>query len=154
MSPGQDASAIDVEDLAGDVPRPVGQQKTDRERNVVAGAAQLGAGVERDGSGNGQPANDVAEVAASIGSGLARDGSDPRVLSMVLAGGEGKRLIVVGDRVLVKIEEGEDRTKVGLYLPPTAMDSQAVQGGTIIATGPGLPMPEEITACSPAKSGR
>ena len=55
---------------------------------------------------------------------------------------KGKRLIVVGDRVLVKIEEGEDRTKVGLYLPPTAMDSQAVQGGTIIATGPGLPMPD------------
>lgn len=53
-----------------------------------------------------------------------------------------KRLIVVGDRVLVKIEEGEDRTKVGLYLPPTAIDSQAVQGGTIIATGPGLPMPD------------
>ncbi|MBA3579122.1 MAG: co-chaperone GroES [Gemmatimonadaceae bacterium] len=55
---------------------------------------------------------------------------------------KGKRLIVVGDRVLVKIEEGEDRTKVGLYLPPTAIDSQAVQGGTIIATGPGLPMPD------------
>lgn len=53
-----------------------------------------------------------------------------------------KRLIVVGDRVLVKIEDGEDRTKVGLYLPPTAIDSQAVQGGTIIATGPGLPMPD------------
>lgn len=55
---------------------------------------------------------------------------------------KGKRLIVVGDRVLVKIEEGEDRSKVGLYLPPTAIDSQAVQGGTIIATGPGLPMPD------------
>lgn len=53
-----------------------------------------------------------------------------------------KRLIVVGDRVLVKAEEGEERTKVGLYLPPTAMDSQAVQGGHIVATGPGLPMPD------------
>lgn len=53
-----------------------------------------------------------------------------------------KRLIVVGDRVLVRPEEGEDRTKVGLYLPPTAVDSQAVQGGRIIATGPGLPMPD------------
>jgi co-chaperonin GroES (HSP10) len=53
-----------------------------------------------------------------------------------------KRLIVVGDRVLVRPEEGEDRTKVGLYLPPTAMDSQAAQGGRIVATGPGLPMPE------------
>lgn len=53
-----------------------------------------------------------------------------------------KRLIVVGDRVLVKAEEGEERTKVGLYLPSTAMDSQAVQGGHIVATGPGLPMPD------------
>ena len=48
-----------------------------------------------------------------------------------------KRLIVVGDRVLIQPEEGEDRTKVGLYLPATAMDSQAVQGGTVVATGPG-----------------
>lgn len=53
-----------------------------------------------------------------------------------------KRLLVVGDRVLVKGEEGEERTKVGLYLPPTAMESQAVQGGHIIATGPGNPMPD------------
>ena len=52
-----------------------------------------------------------------------------------------KELIVVGDRVLVKLEEGEERTKVGLYLPSTAIDSQAVQGGTIVATGPGQPMP-------------
>ncbi len=53
-----------------------------------------------------------------------------------------KRLIVVGDRVLVKSEDGEERTKVGLYLPSTAIDSQAVQGGNIVATGPGLPMPD------------
>ena len=52
-----------------------------------------------------------------------------------------KELIVVGDRVLVRVEEGEDRTKVGLYLPPSALDSQAVQGGRIVATGPGTPMP-------------
>ena len=48
-----------------------------------------------------------------------------------------KRLIVVGDRVLIQPEEGEDRTKVGLYLPATAMDSQAVQGGIVVATGTG-----------------
>ncbi|MEP6692425.1 MAG: co-chaperone GroES family protein [Gemmatimonadaceae bacterium] len=54
----------------------------------------------------------------------------------------GKELIVVGDRVLVSVEEGEDRTKVGLYLPPTAVDAQQVQGGRIEATGPGLPMPD------------
>jgi co-chaperonin GroES (HSP10) len=53
-----------------------------------------------------------------------------------------KQLIVVGDRVLVKPEEGEERSKVGLYLPSTALDTQAVQGGRIIATGPGTPMPD------------
>jgi co-chaperonin GroES (HSP10) len=56
-----------------------------------------------------------------------------------------KQLLVVGDRVLVRLEEGEERTNVGLYLPPTAVDNQAVQGGTIVATGPGLPMPSPDT---------
>ncbi len=57
-----------------------------------------------------------------------------------------KRLIVVGDRVLIQPEEGEDRTKVGLYLPATAVDNQAVQGGTVLATGPGnaLSAPTEV----------
>ena len=53
-----------------------------------------------------------------------------------------KKLVVVGDRVLVSPEEGEERTNVGLYLPPTAVDRQAVQSGRIIATGPGTPLPE------------
>jgi chaperonin GroES len=53
-----------------------------------------------------------------------------------------KQLIVVGDRVLVKVEDGEQRSNVGLYLPPTAIDSQAVQGGNIVSTGPGLALPD------------
>ena len=52
-----------------------------------------------------------------------------------------KELLVVGDRVLIRVEEGEERTKVGLYLPATAQDSQQVQGGVIEATGPGQPLP-------------
>jgi chaperonin GroES len=57
-----------------------------------------------------------------------------------------KRLIVVGDRVLIQPEEGEDRTKVGLYLPASAIDNQAVQGGKVLATGPGTAVsaPTEI----------
>lgn len=51
-----------------------------------------------------------------------------------------KKLVVVGDRVLIAPEEGEERTNVGLYLPPTAIDRQAVQSGRIIATGPGTPL--------------
>lgn len=54
-----------------------------------------------------------------------------------------KQLLVVGDRVLITPEEGEEqRTRVGLYLPPTAIDTQAVQSGLIVATGPGTPLPD------------
>ncbi len=51
-----------------------------------------------------------------------------------------KKLVVVGDRVLIVPEEGEERTRVGLYLPATAVDALAVQGGRVLATGPGTPM--------------
>jgi chaperonin GroES len=51
-----------------------------------------------------------------------------------------KHLIVVGDRILIAPEEGEDRSRVGLYLPPSAVDAQAVQAGTVVATGPGTPV--------------
>lgn|SRR5512134_1219668 len=53
-----------------------------------------------------------------------------------------KHLVVVGDRVLITPEEGEGRTNVGLYLPATALESRQVQGGRIVATGPGTPMAE------------
>ncbi|MCK5449086.1 MAG: co-chaperone GroES [Gemmatimonadetes bacterium] len=64
-----------------------------------------------------------------------------------------KRLIVVGDRILVSPEEGEARTRVGLYLPPTAVDKREVQGGTVIATGPGTPVsaPTELDDEEPWK---
>ena len=48
-----------------------------------------------------------------------------------------RQLMVVGDRVLIAPEEGEDRTRVGLYLPATAIDTQQVQSGVIVAVGPG-----------------
>lgn len=51
-----------------------------------------------------------------------------------------RKLIVVGDRILIEPEEGEERSKVGLYLPATAVDNQAVQAGTVVATGPGTPI--------------
>lgn len=51
-----------------------------------------------------------------------------------------KQLIVVGDRILISPEQGEDRTRVGLYLPASAVDNQAVQGGTVVASGPGTPI--------------
>lgn len=55
-------------------------------------------------------------------------------------GSERKHLIVVGDRLLIAPEEGEERSRVGLYLPASAVDAQAVQAGTVVATGPGTPI--------------
>ena len=47
---------------------------------------------------------------------------------------------MVGDRVLIEPEGGEGRSKVGLYLPASAVDNQSVQGGRVLAVGPGTPI--------------
>ena len=52
------------------------------------------------------------------------------------------RLVVVGDRVLIEPDEGEDRTEVGLYLPRWAVEKESVQAGRIVACGPGIPVPD------------
>lgn len=52
-----------------------------------------------------------------------------------------KELIVVGDRVLIRIEEVEERTEVGLSLPPTAVEKESVQSGKVEEVGPGIPLP-------------
>ena len=53
-----------------------------------------------------------------------------------------RKLLVVGDRVLISPDEGEERTKVGLYLPQTVLDKESVQSGRIVETGPGTPLPD------------
>lgn len=52
-----------------------------------------------------------------------------------------KELLVVGDRVLIEPEEGEQRTKVGLLLPAGAVEKEEVRGGRVVALGPGSPLP-------------
>ncbi|SVE09002.1 uncharacterized protein METZ01_LOCUS461856, partial [marine metagenome] len=52
-----------------------------------------------------------------------------------------KELIVVGDRVLLRLDEQEQRTEVGLYLPPTALEKENVQSGRVEEVGPGIPLP-------------
>lgn len=53
-----------------------------------------------------------------------------------------RRLIVVGDRVLIEPDAGEDRTEVGLYLPRWAVEKESVQVGRVVACGPGIPVAE------------
>jgi co-chaperonin GroES (HSP10) len=52
-----------------------------------------------------------------------------------------KQLLVVGDRVLVRPEKSEGMTKVGLYLPPGVVEKEEVRSGSIVAIGPGQPLP-------------
>ena len=54
---------------------------------------------------------------------------------------DNKRLFVVGDRVLVTPIKGEERTRVGLYLPSAAVERTEVQSGRIVEVGPGIPVP-------------
>ena len=53
-----------------------------------------------------------------------------------------RRIIVIGDRVLVKQEDLEDRTEVGLYLPQTVVEKEEIQSGRVVLTGPGIPLPQ------------
>ena len=52
-----------------------------------------------------------------------------------------RTLLVVGDRVLMRLETGEERTDSGLILPQTVADRAQVQSGIVAAIGPGVPMP-------------
>lgn len=51
------------------------------------------------------------------------------------------KIIMVGDRVLVKPKNPTQQTKSGLYLPPTALERENVQTGYVIKAGPGFPIP-------------
>lgn len=51
-----------------------------------------------------------------------------------------KKLIVVGDRVLIKKSKNSERTKTGLLLPPGISEKEEIQSGYIIKTGPGYPL--------------
>lgn len=52
-----------------------------------------------------------------------------------------RKLIVVGDRVLVRPEEGESMTNAGLILPASVADRDEVQTGRVLAVGPGMALP-------------
>ncbi len=56
-----------------------------------------------------------------------------------------KKLIVIGDRVLIRPSKPDERTATGLYLPPGVQEKEKVQQGFVIKTGPGyaIPLPVE-----------
>jgi len=52
-----------------------------------------------------------------------------------------KKLIVVGDRVLIRPTKQSDKTSSGLYLPPGVQEKEKIQSGYVIKVGPGYPLP-------------
>lgn len=54
------------------------------------------------------------------------------------------KLIVIGDRLLIKPLKENDRTESGLYLPPGVKEKEKVQQGYVIKTGPGYAIPVPV----------
>lgn len=52
-----------------------------------------------------------------------------------------KKIIVVGDRVLIRPGRQADKTESGLYLPPGVQEKEKIQTGYVIKVGPGYPLP-------------
>jgi chaperonin GroES len=52
-----------------------------------------------------------------------------------------KQMIIVGDRVLLQLDDEQDKTKSGLYLPPSVREKEKVAIGRVVKVGPGYPVP-------------
>ena len=52
-----------------------------------------------------------------------------------------KEMFVVGDKILLEADDGQDKTKSGLYLPPSVREKEKVAMGRVVKVGPGYPIP-------------
>jgi len=52
-----------------------------------------------------------------------------------------KKLIVVGDRVLIRPAKESEKTDSGLYLPSGVQEKEKIQKGFVIKVGPGYSLP-------------
>ena len=62
-----------------------------------------------------------------------------------------RKLIVVGDRVLIRPKKSPEKTDSGLYLPPGVQEKERVQTGYILKVGPGYPIPMPMEEDEPWK---
>lgn len=58
------------------------------------------------------------------------------------------KLIIIGDRILIKPQSDREKTDSGLYLPPGVMEKEKVRSGYVMKVGPGyaIPIPTEDEA--------
>ena len=62
------------------------------------------------------------------------------------------KLIMVGDRVLIKSRTPQEMTSSGLYLPPGVQEKEKIQQGYVVKVGPGYPIPAINEADEPWKN--
>lgn len=63
-----------------------------------------------------------------------------------------QKLIVVGDRILIKPKVPQSKTKSGLLLPPGVNENEKVQLGYVVKVGPGYPVPTVAESDEPWKN--
>jgi co-chaperonin GroES (HSP10) len=73
-------------------------------------------------------------------------------MSILLDEKDLKRLIVVGDRILIKPKTPQSKTQSGLLLPPGVQEKEKVQLGYVVKVGPGYPIPSLNDIDEPWKS--
>ena len=52
-----------------------------------------------------------------------------------------KKIILVGDKVLIAADADSERSNHGLYLPPGVKEKEKVNSGVIVQVGPGYAVP-------------
>lgn len=52
-----------------------------------------------------------------------------------------KRILLVGDKVLISPDKEQERSAHGLYLPPGVKEKEKVQSGIVVQVGPGYAVP-------------
>ena len=62
-------------------------------------------------------------------------------MAFILEESDLKKFILIGDRVLIKPKNPQDRTKSGLYLPPGVQENEKIHLGYVLKVGPGYPIP-------------
>ena len=63
-----------------------------------------------------------------------------------------QKLIVIGDRILIKPKIPQSKTKSGLLLPPGVNENEKVQIGFVVKVGPGYPIPSVNEVDEPWKN--
>lgn len=62
------------------------------------------------------------------------------------------KLILIGDRILIRPKVPQSKTKSGLLLPPGVNENEKVQIGYVLKVGPGYPIPSVNDVDEPWKN--